>query len=193
MNLLTKLFSFYMKNKSPAKVVRKPRTKRKIATAIVVAGGIAGAIHPAGLDLIKEFEGFRPNAYRDVVGVKTIGYGHTNMTKTFKFDMGDKWSKEYASSVLEKDLVQYRNTIDKQVTVPLTRCQLSVLTSWTYNVGGANTGRSTLVRELNKGNYKRVPRELLKWNRAGGKVWAGLTRRRQAEAKLWKTNCGGRK
>jgi GH24 family phage-related lysozyme (muramidase) len=63
--------------------------------------------------------------------------------------------------------------------------QLDALTSWTYNLGVGNLSSSTLLKKLNTGDYESVPSEMVRWNKAGGKVLAGLTRRREAEAELW--------
>lgn len=161
-----------------------------IGVAVAVGGTM---MHPEGLDLVKHFEGFRGAAYEDMVGVPTIGYGHTNRAGTVRFNMGDTWTQEYATEVLDEDLKKYWDAIDAQVTVPLNQCQHSVLTSWAYNVGPGATGRSTLVRKLNAGQYDAVPAQLMRWDMAGGKKVRGLTRRRAAEAELWTTNCGDKK
>lgn len=167
------------------------RIKRFLGYGGVAAAITVGTLHPAGLDLIKEFEGFRSNAYKDIVGVKTIGYGHTNAAASnIRFTMQDSWTKEYATQVLDKDLVLYYNAVDEAVTVDVNKCQLSVLTSWAYNVGTGAMRKSTLVRLLNRGFYGSVPTQLLRWDKAGGRKVRGLSRRRAAEAKLWETNCG---
>jgi lysozyme len=57
--------------------------------------------------------------------------------------------------------------------------------SWVYNLGNGNLGASTLLKVLNMGDYAGVPAQMLRWNKAGGKVLEGLTRRRQAEADLF--------
>jgi lysozyme len=156
-------------------------------TAGVVVTGVG--MNTNVLDHIKDFEGLETSAYKDIVGVATIGYGHTNRAGTVQFNMGDTWTEEYAAEVLDADLTKFWDAIDAQVTVDLTDCQLSVLTSWAYNVGTGATGKSTLVRLLNQGNYDAVPAQLMRWDRAGGKQVRGLTRRRAAEAKLWETDC----
>lgn len=161
--------------------------------------GTAGAVIAVGattmddnvLQHVKDFEGKVLTAYYDIVGVPTIGYGHTNRAGTVKFNMGDTWSEEYASKVLEQDLEKFWDAVDAAVVVDLTNCQLSVLTSWTYNVGPGAMRGSTLVRLLNQGQYNAVPAQLMRWDKAGGKRLRGLTRRRAAEANLWKTNCKG--
>lgn len=164
--------------------------KKRIIGGTAAAAVATTMMHPAGLDLVKEFEGLEKDAYIDPVGIPTIGYGHTNRAGTVKFQMGDTWTEEYATEILDKDLRIFWNHVDQAVHVQLNKCQMSVLTSWTYNVGPYAMRKSTLVRLLNQGNYDAVPGQLMRWNRAGGKVLRGLTRRRAAEAELWKTNCG---
>lgn len=153
----------------------------------VVATGVG--MNTNVLEHVKAFEGLETSAYKDIVGVTTIGYGHTNRAGTVKFNMGDTWTEEYATEVLAADLEKFWNKVDEQVTVDLTDCQLSVLTSWAYNVGTGATGKSTLIRLLNQGQYDAVPAQLMRWDKAGGKRVRGLTRRRAAEAKLWETDC----
>ena len=63
--------------------------------------------------------------------------------------------------------------------------ELDALTSWTYNLGVGNLKSSTLLKKLNAGNKDEVPAEIVRWNKANGKVLAGLTKRREAEAELW--------
>lgn len=159
-------------------------------TGTTAAAVVATGMHHEVLDLVKDFEGLETTAYKDIVGVPTIGYGHTNRAGTVKFNMGDTWTEAYATDILESDLTKFWDEIDEQVAVDLTQCQHSVLTSWAYNVGTGATGKSTLVRVLNQGNYDAVPAQLLRWDKAGGKQVKGLTRRRVAEAHQWETNCG---
>lgn len=160
-------------------------------TAVLVAGGL---MSPAALDTVIEFEGGCTatvcESYVDPVGVPTIGHGHTNRAGTVRFELGDVWTREYAREVLDDDLEMFWNAVGDMVTVELTQCQQSVLTSWAYNVGTGAASRSTLVRNLNNGDYDGVPTQLNRWNRGGGRVLPGLTRRRAAEGALWISNCG---
>jgi lysozyme len=144
-------------------------------------------LNQASIDLIKSFEGWRANAYKDAVGVWTIGYGHTSAAGAPKVTAGMKISLAEGEEMLRRDLKKYADAISSQVKVPLNPNQYGALVSWCYNVGPGNTGKSTLIKKLNKGDYKAVPSELAKWNKAGGKVLAGLTRRRKAEGDLFQT------
>ena len=71
------------------------------------------------------------------------------------------------------------------VKCPLSQNQFDALVSWVYNLGPANLQASTLLKVLNAGDYAGVPAQIMRWNKAGGKVLEGLTRRRQAEADLF--------
>ena len=130
--------------------------------------------------LIKEFEGLRLEAYRDSVGVWTIGYGHTSTAEE-----GMKITPRGAEELLRQDLRWVEEAIKKNVRVPLTQNQYDALASWVYNLGETNLRRSTLLDKLNAGDYSGAGQEMLRWNKAGGKVLKGLTRRREAEVALW--------
>jgi lysozyme len=157
-------------------------------------------MNPTVLDAIKGFEGGCKGgkcvSYIDAVGEPTIGYGHTNMAGTLAFNLGEVWTEDFATTMLDKDLKTYWDAVDRAVKVPLTQCQMSVLTSWTYNVGPGNMRSSTLIKRVNAGKLDAVPAQLMRWNkgRVRGKltVLRGLSRRRAAEGVLWSTNCGGR-
>lgn len=174
------------------------RVKRLAGYGAIGAAVATTTLHPQALDVLKHFEGGCSGgtceSYIDPVGVPTIGHGHTNAAGTVRFQMGDVWTEEYALEVLDQDLEVFWNAIGEQVTVPLTQCQQSVLTSWAFNVGTGATARSTLVRLLNDGQYDQVPAQLMRWNkgRVRGELveLPGLTRRRAAEGDLWVTNCG---
>ena len=136
-----------------------------------------------GLDLIKFFEGIELNAYKCAAGVWTIGYGHTKGVKE-----GDSISEEQANEMLAEELKEYENYINTLVTVELNQDQFDAMVSWVYNLGGGNLKASTLLKVLNAGDYDGVPAQMMRWNKAGGKVLEGLTKRRQAEADLFSGN-----
>ena len=137
-------------------------------------------ISQKGLDLIKSFEGLRLSAYKDVVGVVTIGYGTTAGVK-----MGDTITKERAEELLREDVKRFEDQVLRLVKVPLTQGQLDALVSFTYNLGAANLGNSTLLRLLNAGDYKGAAAQFDRWTKAGGKELPGLVKRRAAERALF--------
>ena len=133
------------------------------------------------VNLIAKWEGFEPEAYRDVVGVWTIGFGHTKDVKG-----GDKISYFDAVSLLKKEVAHFARGVDLNVTVPLTQNMFDALTSFAYNLGLGNLKRSTLLRKLNREDYEGAAREFKRWNKAGGKVYRGLTSRRLEEEELFR-------
>ena len=135
-----------------------------------------------GLELIKHFEGLVLKAYKCPAGVWTIGYGHTKDVQP-----GDEWSESNADHMLEVEMEEYEGYVNNSVTAPINQDQFDALVSWVYNLGGGNLSASTMLKVLNAGEYDEVPNQMLRWNKAGGKVLEGLTRRRQAEADMF---CG---
>jgi lysozyme len=136
-----------------------------------------------GLELLKHFEQFKGEAYQDSVGVWTIGYGRIKNVKP-----GDTCTLQEAEDWLAEELEdEYEGYVRKYVTVDLTQDQFDALVCWTYNLGGGALQSSTLLKRLNAGLYHEVPAQMKRWNKAGGKVLRGLTRRRFSEAHLWAT------
>ncbi|MBX4336391.1 lysozyme [Bartonella raoultii] len=142
-------------------------------------------ISQEGLALIKQWEGLRLNAYKDTIGVWTIGYGHTSAAGKPFVHKGMTITEKQAEELLCKDLRQFENTVAKAVTVSLNSWQFAALVSFCYNVGTTAFCNSTLLKKLNTGDYEAVPAELQKWTKAGGKRLQGLVHRRAAEAGLW--------
>lgn len=133
-----------------------------------------------GLQLTMVSEGLRLEAYRDAVGVWTIGYGHTKGVKE-----GDKITYAQAIRFLKEDLKSAESDVTRLVKVPLKQSQFDALVDFTYNLGGPALERSTLLRYINAKNFEGAFYEFLKWNKAGGRELAGLTKRRKAEADMW--------
>jgi len=140
----------------------------------------------ATLDLIKHFEGLFFDAYICPGGVWTIGYGHTGLRHndgTVK--RGRKVTLSEAEKLLKHDLRYFERAVDRLVKVPLNENQFGALVSFTFNVGEGALGRSTLLKKLNAGDYAGAAKQFARWNRGGGRVLRGLTRRRAAEAALF--------
>ena len=132
------------------------------------------------IQLVKYFEGFEDTAYLCPANVWTIGYGRTRNVKE-----GDKITEVQAERDLLEELEEFKHQVLNSVKVELKQNELDALTSWTYNLGVGNLKSSTLLKKLNAGNKDEVPAEIVRWNKANGKVLAGLTKRREAEAELW--------
>ena len=154
-------------------------------------------LNAAGLDLIKSFESLRLAAYDDTTGKTitagvaargrlTIGWGHTTGVQS-----GQTCTQAQAEAWLAGDLAPAIATVDAAVTAPLTDNQFAALVSFVFNVGIAAFKDSTLLQRLNAGHYDVVPQQLARWNKVRGRVAAGLTRRRAAEATLWSTAVAG--
>ncbi|MBD3880822.1 glycoside hydrolase family protein [Phormidium tenue FACHB-886] len=143
-------------------------------------GSSNGKTNQSGVDLIKSFEGLRLTAYRDPVGVLTIGYGTT--TGVFE---GQRISESQAEAFLKKDLERFERAVNNSVKVSLNSNQFAALVSFTYNVGEGALASSTLLQYLNQGNYQGAADQLLRWNKGDGVELAGLTRRRKAERAMF--------
>ncbi|MGF6476608.1 lysozyme [Pantoea dispersa] len=135
-----------------------------------------------GINLIKRFEGLRLEAYRDSVGIPTIGYGHTHGVK-----MGDVITGAQADAFLREDLQVAELTINTNVKVKLTQGQFDALASFVFNLGSGNFVKSTLLKKLNTGDYAGAADEFGKWVNAGGKKLPGLVKRRAAEREVFLT------
>ncbi len=138
-------------------------------------------INDAGLQLLKDFEGCRLTVYKDIAGFHTVGWGH--MDPSLK--VGQKISQETADSLLASDLKRFEDGVSECLDVGLTDNQFSALVVFAYNCSLGKFKTSTLLRKVNAGDYDGAVKEFGRWDKAGGKVVAGLTRRRQAEADLF--------
>ncbi|EFU6041715.1 lysozyme [Escherichia coli] len=141
-----------------------------------------------GIALIKGFEGCRLTAYPDpgTGGAPwTIGYGWTHPIDGKPVKPGMTIDQETADRLLKTGLVSYENDVLKLVRVKLTNGQFDALVSFAYNVGSRALSTSMLLKKLNAGDIKGAADEFLRWNKAGGKVLNGLTRRREAERALF--------
>lgn len=144
------------------------------------SSGGARQTNASGVGLIKSFEGLRLKAYQDAVGVWTIGYGTTRGVKP-----GQGISEAQAEALLKTDLNRFERDVSQAVRVPINDNQFAALVSFTYNVGSGALRSSTLLRKLNRRDIYGAANEFPRWNRAGGRVLAGLTRRRNAERALF--------
>lgn len=144
---------------------------------------MARNVNAEGLKLIKQWEGLKLTAYKDGGGVWTIGYGHTSAAGAPVVKQGMKISNEEAEKILRDDLDKFEADVVRLVKVPLNDNQFAALVSFHFNTGAL--GKSTLLKKLNKGDYKSVPSELMKWVNDNGKRVQGLVNRRSAEVGLW--------
>ena len=135
-----------------------------------------------GLSLIKSFEGFSAKPYLCPAGVPTIGYGATYYPDGRRVTMQDRpVTVAQATDMLRSMLASYEAGVSRYVLVPVTQGQFDALVSFAYNLGLSALKNSTLLRLVNARDYAGAAAQFLRWNRAGGKVLPGLTRRREAE------------
>ena len=140
----------------------------------------------AGLDnLLKKFEGCRLRAYKDPIGIWTIGYGHTSAAGEPIVKEGLTIRQAEAEEILRRDLGRYEVPVAALVKVELEQHQFDVLVDFAYNAGVGNLKSSTLLKKVNAEDFDAVPKELMKWTKAAGKELPGLVRRRQAEIAWW--------
>lgn len=143
-------------------------------------------LNKAGLDLKKQFEGCRLTAYLCPAKVWTIGWGNTFYADGKPVKQGDKITQAQADELLEIVSNQFAEGVRKLIRQPLNDNQFSALVDFAYNAGLGNLAKSTLLRKVNANpNDPTIRDEFMKWNKAGGRVLNGLTRRRKAEADLY--------
>ena len=143
-------------------------------------------LNKAGADLIKEFEGCKLKAYQCSAKKWTIGFGNTFYEDGSPVMPGHAITQEKADQLFEIIANEFAEKVAKLVTSNVTDNQFGALVSFAYNCGVVNLQKSTLLKKVNA-NYNdlTIRAEFLKWNKAGGKVLAGLTRRREAESNLY--------
>ncbi|KEC75483.1 lysozyme protein [Rhizobium leguminosarum bv. phaseoli CCGM1] len=137
------------------------------------------AVAAAAVALVGGFEGLRQHAYPDpATGGQpwTLCYGSTNGVKP-----GDYKTVSQCKALLALELQKYAEGIEQCVTVPLPDSRFVALTSFAYNVGVKGACGSSAIKLINQGKTAEGCEALLKWNRAAGIVFPGLTRRRQKE------------
>lgn len=147
-------------------------------------------VNPAGVDLIKKWEGKKLTAYPDpATGGEpwTIGYGHTSAAGPPAVKRGIKITEQEANDILVRDLGKYEAAVMKVLTAKPNGNQFSAMVSLCYNIGPGNFAKSSVLRKFNAGDIKGAADAFLMWNKAAGKVMKGLTNRREDERKLFLT------
>lgn len=133
-----------------------------------------------GLALIAAHESLRLEAYLCPAGVPTIGYGHTKGVRK-----GDTITPDQADKFLREDLADAEKAVNAQ-NLKINQNQYDALVSFTFNVGVGNFGKSTLLKKVKaNADDPAIRNEFARWNKGGGEVLPGLTRRRKEEADLY--------
>ena len=147
--------------------------KRRLAI-----GTAAGALSIATA-VVSFYEGYRPSAYLDPVGIPTICYGHTATAK-----LGQTLTHQQCDTLLAGDLGSAFDAIDRHAEIELPPTRRAALASFVYNVGEGAFAGSTLLRKLNAGDIRGACNELPRWVYAKGRKLAGLVKRRATEREL---------
>jgi lysozyme len=147
----------------------------------LVSSRLPVGISQNGIDLIKEFEGFRAKAYLCPARVWTLGYGHTVGVKP-----GMTVTKAEAEAMLRKDLKIYeRHVANALGDTKTSQGQWDALVSFCFNAGPGNLLKSSMLRLHKQGQYKAAADAFLNWTKGGGRVLPGLVRRRKSERALY--------
>lgn len=126
---------------------------------------------------IAQHEGYRGDAYIPVPGdVPTVGFGTTSGVR-----MGDRTDPVRALIRLQQDADEYARAVKRCAPVPMHQHEFDAYVSLTYNIGPKAFCGSTLARKLVALDYEGACAEILRWNKAGGRVLPGLVKRRIAE------------
>lgn len=137
-----------------------------------------------GVAFIKEFEGLKLEAYQDIAGIWTIGYGHTETARE-----GMTVTEEQAEALLRWDLKGFETAVNGTVKVELQQHEFDALVSLAFNIGAGAFRRSTAVKRLNGLDRHGAAEAITWWNKArvNGEFRevTGLTRRRRAEALMF--------
>lgn len=137
-------------------------------------------------DLVKKFEGVKLQAYKDVAGIWTIGYGLIRYPNGQKVKQGDKITQEQANEYFKQTLQKFAQGVEDSVKVKINNNQFAALVSLAYNIGINAFKDSTLLKLVNKNpNNPDIKNEFMKWVNAGGKPVQGLVNRRSIEANLY--------
>jgi len=139
-----------------------------------------------GLQLIKAYEGIRLKPYRDCVGLYTVGVGHLIGNGTV---LPDSWNRtftiEEVNELLVADVRKFELGLARYVNVELSQNQFDAIIDYCFNLGLGTFQRSSVRQAINRRDKAGVVRNLLRYNKAGGKVVSQLDNRRKAEALLF--------
>ena len=136
--------------------------------------------------MIKHHEGVRLKPYKDPIGLWTVGVGHLiGDGKTLPIEWFRTFTMDEVDELLKKDLRRFERGVLRLCPNHLTQSRFDALVSFAFNVGLGNLQASTLRQKHNRGDVLGAAKEFLRWNKAGGKVFRGLTIRRQDESNLY--------
>lgn len=141
---------------------------------------------PNGLQLIRKYEGYKSTPYRCPAGLYTVGYGHVIGNG---LQLPDEWNRTLSlgeiNELLRTDLARFERGVLRYCPVYLTQSQFDALVSFSFNLGLGVLQRSTLRQKILRKDGEGAAKELLRYDKVGGRPLRGLTRRRQAEYRLF--------
>lgn len=139
-----------------------------------------------GINLIKKYEGCKLTSYLCPAKIPTIGWGNTMYKNGSKVQLGQTITQQEADDLLVHHLNYFAERIKDMLKVTLNDNQFNAILSFAYNCGIGNLRISTLFRKLNiNPSDPSIKEEFLKWNKGGGKILPGLTKRRTEESQLY--------
>lgn len=137
-------------------------------------------------DLIKQFEGLKLQAYKDIAGIWTIGYGLTRYPDGTKVKQGDKITQQQAEAYFQETLQKFAQGVEDSIKTKVNNNQFAALVSFAYNVGLNAFKESTLLKLVNENpNNPAIEAQFMRWVNAGGRPVQGLVNRRRHEANLY--------
>jgi lysozyme len=116
-----------------------------------------------GMKILELREGIRLKAYKDSVGILTIGVGHTSMAGKPMVVPGMVITQDQCDEIFARDIKPVETTVNNLVKVPLTQNQFDALVSFVFNIGGGAFSKSTLLRKLNEKDYAGAADQFLVW------------------------------
>jgi lysozyme len=141
---------------------------------------------PNGLQLIRKYEGYKTTPYRCPAGLYTVGYGHVIGNG---LQLPDEWNRTLSlgeiNELLRTDLARFERGVLRYCPVYLTQPQFDALVSFSFNLGLGVLQRSTLRQKILRKDGEGAAKEILRYDKVGGRPLKGLTRRRQAEYNLF--------
>lgn len=140
------------------------------------------------VEIVKRWEGLKLKAYKDVVGIVTIGYGTTAAAGVgITPRLGMTITQAEAEWYLERALSKFAEKIRPKITAPINDNEWAAFLSLAYNIGPTGFARSSALRHFNNGDKARASKSILLWNKAGGRKLQGLVNRRADEQALFLT------
>jgi lysozyme len=132
-----------------------------------------------GRQLITQREGIRLTAYQDIVGVWTIGVGHTGRISRPYPHSGMMITKEQSDNFLENDLLPVENALNEYIKIPPNQDQFDAMASLAFNIGINGFIGSSVLKQFNQGHLPEAAEDFLMWDRPHELLGRRLSERAQ--------------